>query len=86
MFVMRKLRLIILITGILVAGIVASGFAQTKRSSRTSGARAYYGQTPGKPKLKGKNQKRDKSKVVKAPKMKSRVQAKDGYVRRRGIS
>lgn len=65
---MKKLKIIILVTGVLVAWIASSASAQ-KRPERTSSARAAYGVQPERPKHKlGKKQKVRKQSQVKPAK------------------
>lgn len=81
---MNNPKLVLIIAGILIAGLAFSASAQTRQAGKTASARAYYGKPAGKPSfVSNKKYKRDRSRVTKAPKMKARVQAKDGYVRRR---
>jgi hypothetical protein len=54
---MNKLKLIVLITGILIAGLAFSASAQTARAQKTSSAKAYYGKAPSKPNYKEKRKK-----------------------------
>ena len=65
-FVMNKLKLIVLITGILIAGLAFSASAQTARAEKTSSAKAYYGKAPGKPNFTKANYKDKRKKAVKA--------------------
>jgi hypothetical protein len=84
---MRKFRAIMLITGILVAGLAISAVAQ-RRADRTSSAKAYYGHKPGKSVHYVKKTKNPRSTfgTIKPSKYKSRVQAKDGYIRKKQSS
>jgi hypothetical protein len=54
---MKRLKIIIFITGILIAGCAHNLAAQNK-AQKTSSAKAYYGTSPSKSKFKKKNKKK----------------------------
>jgi hypothetical protein len=59
---MNKIKLIVIITGILIAGLAFSASAQTSRAQKTSSAKAYYGKAPRKPNYKSKRKNAVKAK------------------------
>ena len=83
---MKTFKFVLLVTGILVAGLAFSASAQTRSAKKTSSAKAYYGHKPGKQKPHFKKVKRNRENIIKPARMKNRVQAKDGYVRKRHVS
>jgi hypothetical protein len=78
-----KLRTIILITGILVAGIASIAAAQT-RPEKNSSAKAYYSHKPHKPKFKTKKYKKQKYALRKSSR-KLRAFYKNDGPRRRSV-
>lgn len=74
---MKKFRTMLLITGILVAGLAFSVSAQ-KRAGKTSSAKAYYG--PSNPNYKAKKHKKHKSSLRKSSRNKWRTQASHAMV------
>jgi hypothetical protein len=75
---MNKLRTIILITGILVAGLAFNATAQ-KRPDKTASARAYYGHKPEKykPKVRIKKNRKQKFALRKQARKTTRAYASD---------
>jgi hypothetical protein len=81
---MKKFRTIILITGILVAGLAFGAFAQ-KRPGKTSSAKAYYGHRYDKPNHKVKKPKKHKSGAKKSTTNKGKIHPRSGWVYRKEV-
>jgi hypothetical protein len=62
---MKSLKTIALLTGILIAGSAFNAEAQTK-PQKTSSAKAYYGNTQGRPKVNVNKKKKTRSKTSSA--------------------
>lgn len=80
---MGKLRTIILITGILIAGLAFSAAAQ-KRADKTSSAKAYYSyksNKPYKPKYKIKKNRKQKHALRKSARGKVRAHLGEARIR-----
>lgn len=79
---MKKFQAIILITGILVAGLAFSAVAQ-KRADKTSSAKAYYGYRSDKPNKYAKKTKKHKYSVKKSVRnrVRAQVRSSEGYIK-----
>jgi hypothetical protein len=82
---MKKVKIILLIAGILVAGCAFTAVAQKNKAEKTASAKAYYGQKPQKPNFKKKQkQKVDWSRHTKPAKGTTRAEGR--HIRKKKYS